>query len=103
MTCSLIEGAPQIMQLQQSSQGSSGSLAESDTSEKLGNKGYRTRFTRHQRSIMESAFAAEKYPNAKAKQELCEELGLSKDQVKVRWLCQLCSFVIRTITDMVSK
>ena len=103
MTCSLIEGAPQIMQLQQSSQGSSGSIAESATSEKLDSKRYCTRFTRHQLSTMESAFAAEKYPNAEAKQELCEKLGLSKDQVKVRWLCQLCSFVIRTITDMVSK
>ena len=93
------------MKLPQSSQGSTDSLAESNTSEKLGNKGYRTctRFTPHQLSTMESAFAAEKYPDAKAKQELCEKLGLSEVQVQVRWLCQLCSFVIRTITEMVSK
>ena len=103
MTCSLIEGAPQIMQLPQSSQGSSGSLAVSDTSEKLGNKRYRTRFTPHQLSTMESAFAAERYPDAKARQELSEKLGLSEVQVQVRWLCQFCSFVVRTIIGMVSK
>ena len=76
--------AKQIMQLPQSSQGSSGSLAESDdTSEKLGNKRYRTRFTPHQLSAMESAFTAEKYPDTKARQELSEKLGLSEVQVQV--------------------
>ena len=105
MTCSLIEGASQIMQLTRSSQRSTDSLAESDTSEKLGNKGYRTctRFTPHQLSTMESAFAAERYPDAKARQELSEKLGLSEVQVQVRWLCQFCSFVVRTIIGMVSK
>lgn len=71
------------MQLPQSSQGSSGSLAESDTSEKPGNKRYRTRFTPHQLNAMESAFAAERYPDAKARQELSEKLGLSEVQVQV--------------------
>lgn len=70
------------MQLPRSSQGSSGSLAESDTSEKLG-KRHRTRFTPHQLSMMESSFAAEKYPDLKARQELSEKLGLSEVQVQV--------------------
>ena len=77
------EGAAQIMQLPQSSQGSSGSLAESDTSDKSGSKRYRTRFTPHQLSTMESAFADERYPDMKGRQELSEKLGLSEVQVQV--------------------
>ena len=76
----LAEGAQQIMQLPQSSQGSSGSLADSDTS---GTKRHRTRFTPHQLSTMESAFVEEKYPDMKARQELSEKLGLSEIQVQV--------------------
>ena len=71
------------MQLPHSSQGSSGSLADSDTSDKLGAKRHRTRFTPHQLSTMESAFAEEKYPDMKARQELSEKLGLSEIQVQV--------------------
>lgn len=77
------EGAAQITQLPQSSQGSSSSLAESDTSDKSGSKRHRTRFTPHQLSTMESAFAKEKYPDMKARQDLSEKLGLSEVQVQV--------------------
>jgi len=71
------------MQLPQSTQGGSGSPTGSDTSEKMGSKRHRTRFTPHQLNTMESAFATEKYPDMKARQELSEKLGLSEVQVQV--------------------
>ena len=85
------------MQLPQSTEGSSGSLDETDTSEKLGTKRYRTRFTPHQLNAMESAFDTEKYPDMKARQELSEKLGLSEVQVQV-WLLLTELLLSRTVS-----
>ena len=71
------------MQLPVSAQGSSSSLADSDSSDRAGGKRHRTRFTPNQLSTMEAAFSAEKYPDMKARQELSEKLGLSEIQVQV--------------------
>ncbi|XP_065909592.1 homeobox protein vent1-like [Dysidea avara] len=77
------EEISRIMQLPVSAQGSSSSLADSDSSDRAGGKRHRTRFTPRQLSTMEAAFSAEKYPDMKARQELSEKLGLSEIQVQV--------------------
>jgi len=71
------------MQLPVSAQGSSSSLADSESFDRAGGKRHRTRFTPNQLSTMEAAFSAEKYPDMKARQELSEKLGLSEIQVQV--------------------
>lgn len=79
----LVEEISRIIELPISAQGSSGSLADSDSSDRASGKRHRTRFTPHQLSAMEAAFSSEKYPDMKARQELSEKLGLSEIQVQV--------------------
>jgi len=98
-----LEEISRIMQLPVSAQGSSSSLADSDSSDRAGGKRHRTRFTPNQLSTMEAAFSAEKYPDMKARQELSEKLGLSEIQVQVSVMYCIIIIFLCYVAGLVSE